>query len=166
MNVIDIILIIPILWFGYQGFNKGMVISMATLLALGIGIWAGLHFSDLISDLVKTYINEEYEGLISFSIIFIGVVILIMLLGKVLEKGVNMAQLHILNKIGGALFGICKVLLIASVIFMIFDGYDRKYNLLEENTKKESLLYEPIKSIATWIIPSLEKSETFNSLDK
>jgi membrane protein required for colicin V production len=48
MNVIDIILIIPILWFGYQGFTKGMVISMATLLALGIGIWAGLQFSDLI----------------------------------------------------------------------------------------------------------------------
>jgi membrane protein required for colicin V production len=163
MNVIDIILIIPILWFGYQGFNKGMVISMATLLALGIGIWAGLHFSDLISDLVKTYINEEYESLISFSIIFIGVVILIMLLGKVLEKGVNMAQLHILNKIGGAVFGVCKVLLIASVVFMIFDGYDRKYHLLEENTKKDSLLYEPIRSIATWIIPSIEDSATFKN---
>mgnify|MGYP006149847493 CR=1 FL=1 len=82
MNFIDIILIIPILWFGYQGFTKGMVISMATLLALGIGIWAGLHFSDLISDLVKTHINEEYESLISFSIIFIAVVVLIMLLGN------------------------------------------------------------------------------------
>lgn len=162
MNFIDIVLIIPILWFGYKGFEKGMVISMATLLALGIGIWAGLHFSDLISDLVKKYINEKYEGLISFSIIFIGVVILIMLLGKVLEKGVNMAQLHILNKIGGALFGVCKVLLIVSVIFMIFEGYDKKYNLIEDKTKEESLLYKPIMQIAIWIIPSMEKSDTFN----
>jgi membrane protein required for colicin V production len=161
MNLIDIILLIPCLWYGYQGFNKGLVVSMATLLALGIAIWASIHFSDLIADLVRNYINEEYEGLISFSIIFVGVVILVMFLGKLLEKTVNMAKLTILDKIGGAAFGICKVLLIVSVLFMIFERFDRKYDLMGQSYKEGSLIYYPVLSISGWIIPSLEQSETF-----
>jgi membrane protein required for colicin V production len=161
MNLIDIILLIPCLWFGYQGFNKGLVVSMATLLALGIAIWAAIHFSDLIAHLVRSYINEEYEGLISFSIIFIGVVILVMLLGKLLEKTVNMAKLSIVDKIGGAAFGVCKVLLIVSVVFMIFERFDKKYNLMGTPYKEGSMLYYPVLSISGWIIPSLEDSETF-----
>jgi membrane protein required for colicin V production len=166
MNLIDILLLIPCLWFGYQGFNKGLVISMATLLALGIAIWAAIHFSDLIAELVRTHINEEYEGLISFSIIFIGVVILVMLLGKLLEKTVNMTKLTLIDKIGGAAFGVCKVLLLVSVIFMVFERFDQKYDLMDNRYKKESLLYYPVLSISGWIIPSLENSETFKEPGK
>jgi membrane protein required for colicin V production len=161
MNLIDILLLIPCLWFGYQGFNKGLVVSMATLLALGIAIWAAIHFSDLISTFVRNNINEEYEGLISFSIIFIGVVILVMLLGKLLEKSVNMAKLTVVDKIGGAAFGICKVLLIVSVLFMIFERFDQKYSIMGKEYKAGSLLYYPVLSISGWIIPSLEESDTF-----
>ena len=46
MNYIDIFLLVPLLWGAFKGFKKGLIIEVVSLIALGLGIWGGVHFSD------------------------------------------------------------------------------------------------------------------------
>ena len=99
MNTIDIIILIPLLWAAYSGFKKGLIIEIATLLALAGGIYAGVHFSNYASGYLVEKIDSKMLPLASFGATFLVVVILIFALGKLLEKVVNMVALKLVNKV-------------------------------------------------------------------
>ncbi len=161
MNYIDIIIIIPLIWAGFRGFIKGAIIEVASILAFVLGIWGGIHFSDLISDWVKTYINDQYEPVISFSIIFIAIVVVVFVIGKMLEKVVNIAQLKFANKIAGSVFGVSKILLIWSFLIIIINQYDTRFHFIDDDVKQKSLLYNPLIELSKIVVPAVEDSNTF-----
>ena len=100
INLLDLILLIPLLLFAFQGYKKGIIIEVATLLALVLGIYAALFFSDYTANLLTGSFNisKEYLNIIAFIVTFIGVLILVLLLGKLLEKVVNLLLLGFINK--------------------------------------------------------------------
>lgn len=161
MNYIDIVILIPLLWAGYRGFSKGMIIELAGIAAFILGIWGGVHFSDLIGDFVKENISDKYEPVISFTIIFVAIVVGVFVIGKMLEKVINLAQLKIANKVAGAAFGISKIVLIWSFLIIIINQYDSKFHFIDRETKKSSLLYEPLIELSKIVVPAVEDSETF-----
>ena len=79
MNYLDIILIIPIIWFTYKSFSKGFIIEIATLVALILGIYAAIHFSYFASDLIteNLEIGEKYLSLTSFTLTFLIVIAIV-----------------------------------------------------------------------------------------
>ncbi len=161
MNYIDIVILIPLLWAGYRGFSKGVIIEVASIVAFVLGIWGGVHFSDLIGDFVKDNISDKYEPVISFTIIFIAIVVGVFVIGKMLEKVINLAQLKIANKVAGAAFGVGKIVLIWSFLIIIINQYDSKFKFIPKETKKDSLLYEPLIELSKTIVPAVESSDTF-----
>jgi len=162
VNYLDIIFIIPLLWAAYRGFNKGLIIEVATLVAFGLGIWGGIHFSDFIADLLMDKVDSEYLSLVSFAVTFILIVAAIFVLGKVIEKAVNLVQLKLINKISGAVFGVAKIALFISVILVIVNSYDQKTNVVPADLKESSLLYQPLSDISLKVIPALENSNLFS----
>jgi membrane protein required for colicin V production len=163
MSVIDIILIIPILWFAYKGFSKGLVIEVISLLAFGLAIYAGINFTDYISGLIDDDQSNKYLPIISFSILFIGVLILVFMLGKIIERAVKSVRLEMINKIAGAVFGGAKIALIMSVLLVILRSYDEKLGFIPEKIKTDSLLFEPITKLSLLAIPSLKDSKLFDA---
>jgi len=159
MNIIDIIIIIPSLWFAYKGFSKGFLIEAASLGSLIIGIWVAIHFSWWISNLIGGIINIEskYLPLTGFAITFIGIVIIIHIIAKTFTKALSKIALGTINKIAGACFGVIKVLLIFGIIIIIINRYDPKGNIINDEIKKESLVYVPLDTFVTGFYPSIEK---------
>lgn len=164
MNFIDIVIVIPLLWAIYKGFRKGLVIEIASLAALILGIYGGIHFSDAVADFLQSKFNwnSDYMPLISFTITFLGIVILVHLVGKVVEKVVDLVALGIVNKIFGAAFGLIKVAFILSVIVIIFDSFDAKMHFIDQEKKDNSMLYKPLRSFSVAIIPQLKFEEMHN----
>jgi len=70
MNFLDVLLGIPLLWFTYKGFTKGFVIELATLVALLLGIYAAIHFSEQVGVFIadKISIRKGYITMLSFTI--------------------------------------------------------------------------------------------------
>jgi len=157
MNYLDLILAVPLLWAIYRGFTKGFIIEVASLIAIVLGIYGAVHFSYFISDLLK--MKSEYSSLISFTITFLIIAIVIFILAKLLEKSINLLALGIVNKLGGAFFGMLKVAFILSVILIVVNKIDSKTGVIPEKTKTASLLYKPVSSIAPFIIPKLNFKE-------
>jgi membrane protein required for colicin V production len=159
MNLLDILIIIPLLWFGYKGFTKGFIIEAATLIALMAGIYAGFHFSWFIAGYLNKWFNiqSDYVPLISFSIVFILIVVLIFLLARALDKVVKKAALGLVNRIAGAALSAFKVLLTIGIIIVMMNRYDHNNNFLKPAVREGSLLYTPIEKLTMAIYPSVQE---------
>ena len=160
MNYLDAIIIIPILWFAYKGFTKGLIIELATFIALLLGIYIAGHFSDYTADFLRNKMDfhSRYMSIISFTITFLGVVLLVILFGKSLEKVVNVLLLSFVNKILGALFGLLKAAFVMSTLIYIMATFNFENKIIDIDLQKQSLLYKPIKSVAPSIFPIIKDS--------
>lgn len=154
MNFIDIIILIPLLWGIIRGFSKGLIIEVASLVALVIGIFAGLHFSYFITSIIG--LKSPYAPLIGFIITFVLIVFAVFLLAKILEKSVNLLALGIANKLAGAFFSAVKFAFILSILIMIVERTDDNGRFVPQETRKTSLLYKPVGSIAPAVIPLID----------
>lgn len=168
MNVLDIILVAPILIGLVSGMVKGLFVEIASLVALVAGVYGAIHFSNYAAGLLgnKTDWNENTINIAAFAITFIIIVFVIALAGKALTKLADFAALGIVNKILGGLFGALKITVILSVVLIVFDSMNRAILFTNEETIEDSVLYNPVKSLVPMIIPAIlemkkELEETF-----
>ena len=154
MGVLDIIFIIPIIWLAYKGFSKGLIIELATLAALVLGIYASLHFSYLTADFLKDNfeMNQKYLGILSFIITFILVVIVLNLIGKLLEKVIDLVALGFLNKSFGGFFGVLKAVIFLSFIIYFVNKFDKNRYIFSPALTSESMLYTYVEDVAPAIV--------------
>lgn len=163
MNYIDIFLIGCIGYAVWTGFRKGFIIELFTFLALFFGLYAGIHFSDFAAEFLETKVGltSEYMPVISFTITFLLIGAMVYFAGKAIEKVVKVVQLSLLNKLGGILFSVSKMIFILGGIILLLESYDEKSDFIDEETKSGSLFYNPIKSITLFAIPAFEESTIF-----
>ena len=163
MNYLDILLCIPIAYGAWRGFKKGFIIELFTLLALVVGIYAGIHFSDLMSDILKDKLglNSKYLPAIAFTITFLAVGAMVFFGGKMLEKAIKIVALGPINKIAGLIFGAIKMVFILSATLAILESIDEKNDFFPQEQKDGSLFYHPVKQTALSTIPGLKYSNLF-----
>lgn len=158
MNYIDIILGLLLLFAAINGFRKGLISELASLAALILGIWGAIEFSYITSDFLTENFNldTEYLNIVSFIVTFIVIVILVHIVGNSVNKLIEVAQLGVLNKLVGLAFGILRSALVLSIILLVFDKIDEDVEILSQEAKTESRLYEPVRKLAPSIFPFIQ----------
>lgn len=164
MNFIDVFIAALLLWFGYKGFKKGLVFELVSIVALSLGIYGGLKFSDRTAELIMEHVDSQYLSILAFTLTFLIILVLVFAAGKVVEKIVNLAALKLVNKSLGAAFGVVKTLLILSVLLVIIESYDKKLGFVPTETKSSSLLYIPLLNFANQVLPEIEKNNLYINL--
>ena len=129
--------------------RNGFVAETASLAALIFGIWGAIVFSGTTSVFLieKFNMKSEYLGIISFIITFLIIVILVYIVGSVVKKIVRFVLPGIIDHLAGFIFGIVKSALILSVILIVLEKIDDKVSILSKDTKTNSRLYEPVRSL-------------------
>lgn len=163
MNFVDIIILVPLVYAGWKGFQHGVIIEVFTLLALLVGIYAGIHFSDLTANWLKNSFgfNSPYLPTVAFTLTFLGIGAMVYFAGKMIEQVVKVTNLTPLNKIAGIFFAVLKMSYFVSVFLVLVESYDEKGEFIPEKTKDESLLYKPVFKLSTSTIPALKSSTLF-----
>ncbi len=166
INLLDLILLIPLLLFAFNGYKKGIIIEVTTLAALLLGIYAALFFSDFTANLLTGSFNisKEYLNIIAFIVTFIAVLVIVMIIGKLLEKIVNLLMLGIINKLAGALFGILKGALLLSILIFLINYFDTNASIIKKEARTQSILYKNIEPIAPWVYEKFNLEELKKSL--
>ena len=95
----------------------------------------------------------------AFAITFVIIIVAVSLIGKTLTKLADLAALGLINKIMGGVFGLLKIGLVLSVVFIFFDRMNKTITFVEKETLEESILYESVKSIAPTIFPSIIRED-------
>jgi membrane protein required for colicin V production len=159
MNYLDIIIAVPLIWGLYRGFTKGFVIELATLIAVCLGMFGAIKFSYFVSNYCRENFNwtSEYLPLISFVITFLIIVILVYLIAKAIEQFVRLAALGIFNRVAGSVFGILKFAIALSCLIYVLNTSHPGDKIIPEEQQEGSLLFKPVASIATTVIPVFQK---------
>ena len=166
MSVIDIVLGALILFGLVRGFMKGLFVEVASLVALIAGVYGAIHFSNFAAEFLQTRTawSEKTINITAFAITFVIIVLAIGIAGKALTKLADFAALGILNKLTGGAFGALKIALILSVVLNVFDKLNNTITLLDDDTKQESALYKPVKSLVPMIFPNILSPEVEDDL--
>jgi len=157
MNTVDLVFGILLLWAAYRGFTKGFIVQLATLAALLLGILGAVLFSDFTSDLIikKFDVTGQYLPILSFAVTFLVIVIAVHLFAKMLNKLIDAIALGVVNRLLGVLFSLLKTGFIVSIILVLINKADNRFNFIPNETKENSLLYKPLSNFAPMIFPYL-----------
>lgn len=156
MPIIDIILAALIVYGIVRGLFRGLFVEVAGLLALVVGTYGAIHFSNYAGEFLVQHVdwNENTINVTAFIVTFVVIVLAISLAGKALTKLASFVFLGALNKILGGLFGGAKVALILSVLILLLNKTQLTDALISEEDKSTSIFYEPVQSLAPLIIPN------------
>lgn len=149
MNWLDILILIPVVFFAWQGLKNGLIMEIFTLAALILGIWASLEFSYIAEDFLRDSFNwkSEHLNIIAFIVTFIVVVIVVNLLGKLLKGVFQAIALGAVDKILGLVFGAAKAVLLLAIVVYVFDSFNMKKGLISDEVKDESFCYPYLNTI-------------------
>jgi len=154
MNYLDIIILIPTLWFAYKGFRHGLIRELASLSALVLGVYAAFAFSNLVEKWVN---HPNIPKEVYFAITFFAVLVAVFFIGRLVEKIIKLMIPEFVNNILGGLFGIAKVAIIFSVVFYFINTVDSKEVILTKKIKENSFTYKYIDPIAPYLKGWYEK---------
>jgi len=121
LKTLDVILIIPLIFGGAMGYRKGLLLELFGILAFVLAIIGGFKLMEL----GMSYLSEYLEGVdhllpfISFLVIFIAIILLVNMLGKLVKKMVDMTLLGGVDKFAGAIVGIVKWAIGLSIILWL-----------------------------------------------
>lgn len=157
MAILDIILSVLLVYGLYKGFSKGLFVEVASLLSLLVGLYGAIHFSFFAENWLETKMDwdAKYIQIVAFAITFFGLLFLVSLVGKLLTKIIDAAQLGLLNKLAGAAFGVAKIALIVSVLINLFSKLNDTITFVDKDTLDNTVLYHKVKDFAPTIFPSI-----------
>ncbi len=144
--VIDILLLLVVGFGLYHGFVRGLVLTIFSGIAWIVGLFTALKLTAIVSSGLRSGLDSTspYIPLISFSLIFIAVVVGVIFFAKLIDKIISVAQLGIFNKIAGAVFKGALFLLLASVALWLVN----QAGLISPEAKSASKLYDITEPVA------------------
>ncbi len=157
MNLIDIIIgVILILGF-YKGFKKGFVLELTALLGLILGIAGAFYLSQEYGLYIGQWLDwdDEYLRITTFLLSFLGIVIIVSLIGKLVTKLIDFVALSLINKLLGGLFGLLKFGLVLSILLLLFNVINEQVEMVSEETLEESFTYPILNQFTDIIWPKL-----------
>jgi len=160
----NIILLIPILWGAYHGVRKGLIVELASILAIILGIYGCAKFSDVVASFLGTELHSNmssvYISIIADVVVFLGIVILVFFLAKRIEKVAQALLLGWANRLLGGIFGAFKWALMISVVLYFFDVLNARAGLVSAETLQHSVVYTHLVKLAPLVMPALIKSKS------
>ncbi len=160
MNFLDFVILAALAYAAWVGFRKGFIIELFTFLALFLGLYAGIHFSDWLTGILHDNlgITSEYLPAISFTIIFLAIGAMVYFGGKALEKVIKIVQLNLVNKLLGIFFSMLKMVFFIGAGIILLESYNRKDQLISPETRDGSLFYNGFGTFVSACIPAFKES--------
>jgi membrane protein required for colicin V production len=154
LKTLDIILLIPLVFGAVLGFRKGLLLEIFGVLAFVLAIIGGFKLMET----GMVYLSEYFEDFdqllpfISFLVIFLAIIILVNMLGKLLKKMIDLTLLGGFDKFAGAILGLVKWAIGVSILLWLVNNFGIELPGQEE----ELVLYPFLTELGPKLIASLD----------
>ena len=121
INFLDIIILVILLFFAFNGFRRGFIDQTSTILGLLAALFVAVRQYEYFTQFLEPHLDLSISLLqfISFAVIFIVVNIVIHVLGIILKKIVDAIFLQPVDRGLGFLLGIIKAGIIIYLMILI-----------------------------------------------
>jgi membrane protein required for colicin V production len=164
MEILDLIILMPLIYGAYKGYKRGFIMSLFLLLAVVVGLYAAFHFTDVIVGYGKEHFSwtSNYIAPVTFLSLFLVVGAGIYFGGKVLESVIKLVKLSILNSLAGALLGLLQWTYFVGSLLLMLISFDQKESIISKETKQHSFIIPAITSVLHGSIPGVGASSLFH----
>jgi membrane protein required for colicin V production len=133
MNAFDIIISVI---FGYclvRGLFRGLIKELASIIGVLSGFYAAYTYYQEVARIMEGWIsNTAYLNILSFLVIFCFIFIIISIMGILIKYLLNIVFLGWIDRLFGAMFGMTKAILIASVLLIALTSFlPRERSIIE-----------------------------------
>lgn len=141
--LIDLVFAVLIVLAVIKGYQKGFVIAVFSVLAFILGLAAALKLSTVVAAYLSDSVNISARWLpfVAFVLVFLAVVILVRLGGKLIEKTLQFALLGWANRITGIILYAALYMIIFSIALF----YAERLKLLQPSAIQSSITYNFVK---------------------
>jgi membrane protein required for colicin V production len=127
VNWLDILLVIIIGYAVLAGFLRGFAREGIGLAAMIAGLICAFWFYGTVASFLTPYIrSREVASVLGFLLVFISVIVVGALLGRLISKLLRVAHLGFLDRLMGAGFGFVKGVLTSSIIVLLLMAFTPK----------------------------------------
>jgi membrane protein required for colicin V production len=153
INYLDLIFGGLILFGAFKGFRKGVIVELASLLALVLGIYGAIQFSGFVADQLVVYIDwdKRYVDLAAFGLTSVAIILGVSLLGKILTSLAKLVMLNGINRMLGLLFGGMKLAVFSGVILIFLMKANALFGFIPTEIIEQSLLCDSLLGLGEWI---------------
>ena len=154
LTVLDWFILAVLLGGLVRGYLVGAVRQVASLLGLMAALLFSVEFMGAVGTLVVESLGlaESVAPLAGFTVLFLGVYLLFLVLARLLEQLFDTLSLSFLNRAAGGAVGGVKAALLLSLLFLILAGLE----LPEKETRNDSALYRPVAQLLPETIEATE----------
>jgi membrane protein required for colicin V production len=153
-NVFDVIVISITLILAIKGFMSGIIKELAGIAGIIGGVFLGSMFYAKAGEYINASImkipNESAINVVGFVAVFMLTWVIAVLIGMMLSKILKVAQLGILDKIGGVIFSAGKFFLIVSIIVTMLSQIEAFSSL--KKYQKNSLMWPIMNKVGQYLI--------------
>lgn len=144
--ILDAIVGISAVLAFYRGWQKGIVAAILSLIGVVLGLIISLKLGHVVAEYLSAHniINSKYVLIVSFILLFIGIVLLFRFIIAAIEKILKFAMLGWANRLAGAVLYVFGSMLFISLLFWL----GNKIGLVQAGAKQESKTYNLIEPIA------------------
>lgn len=159
MNLLDIILLILLIPGTIRGITKGFLEQAATLVGIVLAVYLAYHFSEPVCVWLGQYltVSSTILHVIGFAVMLMGVLIFVLFFAKLLTKVADSASLGWFNRVMGFVFSIALSSVILSLLIILFDTVNTKFELVKTPVLTDSVLYGLLKDLGYWIFPYMKE---------
>lgn len=119
LNYFDVAVISILALFSLRGFLRGFVGEIAGVAAIVGGLWTAYHYSPLLEQYLGFIGDPTWRGMAAYALTFLGVLLVVGLLARVLQKILSFSFVSWADKLAGGLLGLVKGLIICSILLML-----------------------------------------------
>lgn len=136
MNPFDILIIVILGYSLVRGLFRGLVKEVSSIIGVLGGFYAAYTYYMVLAGLLSGLIHDTaYLNILSFLIIFCGVLIIVGVLGVIIKYLLNIAFLGWVDRFGGVVFGFLKGILIVSILFITLTAFLPKGTAFIKNSE-------------------------------
>jgi membrane protein required for colicin V production len=124
LSIVDIVLGVIIIFGAFSGYKDGFIVSLFSLVSIIVGILLGFKLMGNIMILLgsRYNIDEKVLPFIAFGLVFLVVVIMVSLTGKLIKAAIGKSFLGKLDQVAGALLGLVRITFMLSILLWIADS--------------------------------------------
>ena len=119
LNYFDVAVVVILALFVLRGFLRGFVGEVAGLVAIVGGLWFAHTYSPLVAQYLTFLTDPVWRNIAAYVLAFVGVVLVVGLLARLLQKILSFSFVSWADKLAGAMLGFIKGLVICALLLLV-----------------------------------------------
>ncbi|SFK32989.1 CvpA family protein [Proteiniphilum acetatigenes] len=158
MNWFDLTVGILLLIAFINGYRKGLIMQLVGLATIVLAaIFGGRLASTILPEINRLIdLSPEAARVLSFILAFAAIAIALSLVGRILQRFIDIIFLSFINRLLGAVIATGTMMVFLSIILNLVLMLDYNEQVINKKTKEESFFFERVEAVIPAIVPYLQ----------